>query len=115
MKYENEVRLLKEKAKKLKEEGKTSEEIARILHSDRREIGLKYKDLTPPELREKIYKMNMKEYGDPLGPSIDYLRNVKGKTWDQITESAGNPGGWSRLCEFLEKNGIDPNTYFQKF
>jgi hypothetical protein len=68
--------------------GKTNEEIAMELHSLRREIGVKYKDLTPTEQREKIYQRNLELYGDPLGPTIDYLRNVKNKTWEQIIESA---------------------------
>lgn len=65
-KYENEVGLLKEKVEKLKKEGRAARKLHVSYHSVRREIGFKYKDLTPPELRDKIYKMNKKDYGDPL-------------------------------------------------
>lgn len=55
----------------------------------RRDIGIKYKDLTPPpELRERIYARNIKEYGAPLGSSIDHLRIVDKKSWEEIIESA---------------------------
>jgi hypothetical protein len=54
--------------------------------------GVKYKDLTPEQLREAIYARNRVKYGDPLGPTIDYLRN-KGKSWEDIIESAARTGG----------------------
>ena len=59
--------------------------------------------------------MNMKHYGDPLGPSLDYLRHMKNKSWEDIIKSASNPGGWNRYCDFLKKNGIDPYKYFEPF
>lgn len=70
----------------------STEQIARTLHAERRALGVKYKDLTPPEMLEKIYQRNLEKYGDKLGPSIDYLRG-KGKTWEQIIDSATRPGG----------------------
>lgn len=78
---------------KLFNAGKTSEEVARTLSQMRRDLGIKYKDLTPPELRERIYARNIKEYGDPLGPSIDHLRNVDKKSWEEIIKSACREDG----------------------
>ena len=115
LQYEKEVKSLKDKGEKLRAQGKSPEEIARQLHEDRRALGVKYKNLTPDKLREEIYAMNLEKYGDPLGPTVDYLRNVKGKSWDQIIESSANPGGWKRLCDFLSSKGYDPNTYFKRF
>jgi len=66
------------------------EKIARQAHSFRREIGIKYKDITPEPLRDRIYARNLKKYGDALGPTIEYLR-AAGKTWLQIMESASRP------------------------
>ena len=72
---------------------KPKEAIARELHQMRRDLGIKYKDATPKDLREYIYRMNKMDYGDELGPNIDYFRNVKNKSWDDIIESASRPGG----------------------
>ncbi len=91
-KYEADVKKLKELEDKLRANGKSPEEIARELHKARRDLGIKYKDLTPDKVLEKISQRNLDKYGDKLGPSIDHLRS-KGKTWEQIIESATRPGG----------------------
>ena len=70
----------------------SSEEIARRLYGLRRQLGIKYKSLTPDNLLQKIYQRNMQKYGDKLGPSIDYLRQ-QGKSWDDIINSAARTGG----------------------
>ncbi|RJL00688.1 cell wall-binding protein [Paracoccus siganidrum] len=77
----------------MRAEGKSPEEIARTLHADRRNLGIKYKNLTPPEKLQEIYARNLERYGDELGPTIDYLRNARKKTWEQIIESASRAGG----------------------
>jgi hypothetical protein len=33
-----------------------------------------------------------RHHGDPLGPTIDWLR-AQGKSWEEIIESAMRPGG----------------------
>ena len=90
--YEGEVRGLKDMVNEMRSAGKTTEEIARTVSAERRAIGVKYKDLTPPEMLEKIYERNLTKYGDKLGPSVDQLRN-QGKSWDDIIESSTRPGG----------------------
>lgn len=77
----------------MEKEGKSAEKIARYLHKKRRDIGLKYKDRTPPDKRKVIKERNTEKYGDPLGPTIDYLRNNKNRSWEQIIESATRTGG----------------------
>jgi len=57
-----------------------------------RELGVQYKDLTPPNKLAEIYERNLRVYGDKFGPSIDWLR-AKGKSREQLTESAACPGG----------------------
>lgn len=86
--YVGEVQTLPSIVEEFRAAGKTDKEIAIEVHRRRREIGVKYKDLTPTEQREKIYQRNLELYGDPLGPTIDYLRNVQSKSWEQIIESA---------------------------
>lgn len=68
------------------------EAIARAVSQMRREIGIKYKDLTPPGKLAEIYERNLKRYGDRLGPTVEWLRE-RGKTWEQIIESASRTGG----------------------
>ena len=63
-----------------------------MLHAERRALGVKYKDLTPSGELQKITERNINKYKDPLGPSVDWLRS-KGKSWDDIIESAGRTGG----------------------
>ena len=89
--YVNEVRGLSNIEQALRAEGKSTEEIARVLHQARRELGVQYKNMTSPEMLEQIYDRNLNKYGDKLGPSIEYLRG-RGKTWEQIVESAKTPG-----------------------
>lgn len=90
--YEKEVKDLEKLEQKMRSEGKTNEEIARRLSKQRREIGEKYKELTPKEIRDKIYQRNEKRYGDKLGPSISELRR-RGKSWEEIIKSSKRPGG----------------------
>ncbi len=90
--YEKAVSRLAEKAKAMRTEGKSPEEIARVLHAERRALGEQFKTLTPPDALAAIYARNLAKYGDKLGPTIDWLR-AHGKSWDQIIESASRPGG----------------------
>lgn len=76
----------------LKVAGAEAEQIARALHAERRAIGEEFKALTPVDKLTEIYQRNITKYGDKLGPSIDFLRE-KGKSWEQIIESAGRTGG----------------------
>ncbi|MDQ3747866.1 MAG: hypothetical protein M3367_02455 [Acidobacteriota bacterium] len=91
--YENKVKGLTVEAQKMRQAGQDVETIARTLHAKRRQLGIEYKDLTPPDMLKNVFDRNMRNYGDKWGPSIDYLRTVKGKTWEQIIESACRPGG----------------------
>ena len=72
--------------------GSSAEDIARAAHAQRRAIGEQFKDLTPDPLRTQIFDRNVQHYGDPLGPSVDWLRDA-GKSWDEIIESAARTGG----------------------
>jgi RHS repeat-associated protein len=90
--YVDAVKKLAEKVPGMRKSGMSSEEIARALHAERRALGVQYKDLTPPGLLEEIYQRNLERYGDKLGPTIDWLRS-RGKTWEDIIESASRSGG----------------------
>lgn len=90
--YIAEVMALRAVADEMKGDGKSPEEIARNLHQRRRDLGVKYKAMTPPDLLEKIYARNLDKYGDKLGPTIDFLRK-QGHTWEEIIRSAATPGG----------------------
>lgn len=94
LEYEAKVRALKDKVpqnlEKLSEAEK--EQVARQLSAERRQLSTEYKDITPPDLREKIYQRNLTKYGDKLGPTVDWLR-ARGKSWEAIIEGATRPGG----------------------
>ncbi|WP_343292993.1 hypothetical protein AAHN93_14785 [Vandammella animalimorsus] len=90
--YIDEVNALKAKADEMLKSGVDKETVAREMHASRRELGVKYKNLTPEDMLERIYQRNIERYGDKLGPSIEWLRN-KGKSWGDIIESATRTGG----------------------
>ena len=100
--YESKVRALSGKADEMRAAGYSSENIARALHSERRALGVRYKNLTPPDKLEQIYQRNIEKYGDPLGPSIDWLLD-QGKSWDDIIESAARPGGTDIVPKLLRE------------
>ena len=54
--------------------------------------GGQFKALTPSEKLAEIYERNLQQYGDRLGPTIEWLR-AQGKSWEQIIESASRAGG----------------------
>lgn len=89
--YEEEVQALEEYGERLFESGKSEEEVARILNQERRDLGEKYKDATPQPLRDYIYEINIKRYGDKLGPTYDWLVNQKKATNIDIINSASHP------------------------
>ncbi|MFZ6775050.1 hypothetical protein ACO0LB_20325, partial [Undibacterium sp. SXout7W] len=91
--YVDEVRALEEVSLNARAAGATAEDTARMVSQMRRDLGIKYKNLTPPDELEKIYARNLEKYGDQLGPTIDYMRKVQGKTWEQIIEKSFTPGG----------------------
>lgn len=90
--YVREVNLLGSVRVILKKNGANEEAIARTLHNMRRELGVKYKNLTPVENRNIIYARNIEKYGDKLGPTVDWLRE-QGHSWEEIAESATRTGG----------------------
>ena len=47
---------------------------------------------SPAEAVERYEQRNIREYGNPLGPTIEQLRNA-GESWEDIIESASRPGG----------------------
>jgi len=89
LEYEQKVRELAELRDSLFCKDHTTEEIAQILHSRRRELGVIYKDSAPPLFREYIWYATAQKYGDPLGPDYESLRSRK--TPEEIIESASRP------------------------
>jgi hypothetical protein len=90
--YEKEVRSLADVALAARATGADPETVARLVHQIRRDLGVKYKAMTPPDELARITARNIREYGDPLGPNVDWLR-ARGKSWDEIIEGAARPGG----------------------
>ena len=63
--YEKKVDELRKIALKLTTEGKSEEQVARIMHQMRRELGRQYKLAAPPLFREYIYAATAEKYGNP--------------------------------------------------
>lgn len=91
MSYEQEVADLSSYSEELMRGGYSVEETAQIVNQARRDLGIKYKNMTPQPLRDYIYEINMNRYGDKLGPTYDYLSNVKMKTDLEIIYSSSTP------------------------
>ena len=89
--YEARVAALRAQADAMRRDGASAEAIARAMHAQRRRLAAVFKERTPEPLRTRIYDRTRAVYGDPLGPGIDDLR-AKGKSWDDIIESATRPG-----------------------
>ena len=89
--YENEVENLKAYGDELLASGMSEEQVARTLNQARRNLGIKYKNATPQPLRDYIYEVNMRRYGDKLGPTYDYLIKVKRKSNMDIIKSSSTP------------------------
>lgn len=83
---------LDELAESMRGAGVSLEDIARAMHAQRRSVGELFKDLTPEPLQTQIFDRNIRRYGDPPGPSVDWLR-AQGKTWEEIIEGATRTGG----------------------
>ncbi len=90
--YIAEVEELKGLGASARAAGQDAEATARMLNAERRAIGVKYKDLTPADELARITARNIRDYSEPLGPTIDWLR-AHGKSWEQIIESASRSGG----------------------
>lgn len=71
--------------------GMSEEQVARTLNQARRDLGIKYKNASPQPLRDYIYEVNMRRYGDKLGPTYDYLIKVKRKSNMDIIKSSSTP------------------------
>ncbi len=90
--YENKVNGLSKVADDLRSQGKTDEEIARTVSQMRRDLGVQYKDATPPTLREYIYELNESRYnGDPLGPTFDWLMERYDRDYNKIIQASCRP------------------------
>ena len=115
--YEQKVSDLSSYADKI-EPGMTQDEL-RSLATDaneaRRQLGVEFKDLTPGPLRDYIYELNQNRYGDPLGPTVDYLVN-SGRTYTDIIQSAArpNPDVNALLGKFGEWLQKQPDSYIQE-
>lgn len=118
--YEAEVAGLKEEAEAMAKAGATDEEIARKMWARRREIGVKYKNVTPEPLRDYIYEVNTGRYNDPLGPSFESLvKSAEKKMLDPyktIAESSSRPNGDVNglLSKFEEWLGTKDSTYLDE-
>ncbi len=98
--YENAVKNLCNYEAELRAQGLSQKDIAETLYKARRNLGVKYKNLTSDALREYIYEVNMERYGDELGASFDFLVNKYSsqcenmdEVYETIIKSSQRPNG----------------------
>lgn len=89
--YEALVKDLALRVDELRRQGLAPETIARTLHAERRTLSTQFKEITPEPLRTVIHDRTVAVYGDPLGPTIEFLR-AQGKSWGEIIDGATRPG-----------------------
>jgi hypothetical protein len=90
LEYEARVTALRGRADAMHRDGLTPEAIARA-HAARRQLCQDFKERTPEPRRTLIFERTRAVYGDPLGPSVEFL-TCQGKSWEDIIESAFRPG-----------------------
>lgn len=90
--YVREVYGLQQSLDVMRAAGTSAEDIARFAYGARTDLKVKYREYTPPEILETINIRNLEKYGNELGPTFDYLIG-KGKSYEQIIESATRAGG----------------------
>ncbi|WP_239689852.1 DUF6861 domain-containing protein [Pseudomonas syringae] len=90
--YVRAVYELKKTINRMRASGMDLEEIAKHAYEARANLKIEYRAFTPPELLETINARNMSKYGNSIGPTFEDLIN-KGKTFEQIIDSATRAGG----------------------
>ena len=84
--YHDSISIMYNKLQEMQEEGKTAEEIARVLSKMRNDIRIEsYKD--DPEGLEKMKERNLEKYGHEEGPLPEELYAQYG-SWEKVTEKA---------------------------
>ena len=113
--YEAEVAGLRSRMQSMEAGGSTPEEIARAMWQARRDLGVKYKDLTPKPLKDFIYHVNQGRYGDPLGPSFEKLMAKYGGDYARIADASTrpNPNVDALLAKFKEWLVQQPDRYVE--
>ncbi|MFH8487120.1 hypothetical protein [Streptomyces longisporoflavus] len=87
LRYHQLLDTMEQVADRMHEEGRSDEEIARVLVAMRNEA----KDITragmTPEAVEALEQRNMKKYGNPLGPTADQ-QFMKYGSWAKVIEAS---------------------------
>jgi hypothetical protein len=90
--YVDEVRGLAQDADASLALGRSEEQVAREVSARRRALRMHYLSLTPEPWKAQLADHSKRKYdGDPLGPTVDLLRQ-QGYSWRQIIDAASRPG-----------------------
>jgi hypothetical protein len=114
--YESKVAALSSYADQIP--GKNLDELADLAqqaNQERRDLGVQYKNLTPAPLLDYIKDVNLKRYGDPLGPTVDKLVD-SGRSYTDIIKSAArpNPDVDKLLAGFSDWLSTKPDDYIKQ-
>jgi hypothetical protein len=110
LRYETAVVGLRVQVVAMQDAGHPPEAIARAVHAERRRLAATFKELTPEPLRSQIYKRTLAVYGDPIGPTIETLRD-RGKSWGDIIGSAVRPGPLPSPDDIIESTATEGELY----
>ncbi len=103
--YVAEVRAIEPEAMDRVTNGEPLEQVARWAHGRRRELGVEYKNLMPPDLLEDVvYPRNRKLYGgDKLGPTFEFMMKKHDGRYLDIIKAAARPDGGDIIPELLRR------------
>jgi len=90
--YVREVENLSKLANKLGKAGKSQREIAEEVLSQRNQLKIKYRNISPSNSKKLMEERNLRKYGNKVGPDVDYFLN-KGVSLEDIIEKANRAGG----------------------
>ena len=74
LRYKEAVLALRARVAAMRDNGVSSETIARTVHAERRRLTATFKALTPEPWRSRIHNRTLAVYGDSFGPTIEGLR-----------------------------------------
>jgi hypothetical protein len=86
LRYLEGIQALETTENEMRRLGRTTEQIARQLVGDRNALKVETRALMKPEEVAQLEARNLKKYGDPVGPTPEWLFDKYG-SWDKVLEA----------------------------
>lgn len=88
--YERDVRALADEAYDRIASGEGLEDVARSLVVKRNALKVSYRAPVEPALLASLEARNLQRYGDPIGPTADWLKARYG-SWEAVVAASARP------------------------